>query len=75
MNYSKELPKIVDKKNFTGVNAVILHLRHNSLHFKVRYRENIKSKKRVVVFSLRIHSFQTQIELPEGNIAICRNVS
>ena len=37
MNYSEELSKIVDKKNCTAVNAVILHLRHNSLHFKVRY--------------------------------------
>jgi hypothetical protein len=66
MNYSEELTKIVDKKNFTAVNAMILHLRHTILSISrsgvgKKYDRN---KKRVFVFSLRSHLFQTQIELP-----------
>ena len=76
MNYSEKLSKIVCKKNFAAVNAVILHLRHNSIHFKVRCRQKYqRNTKHVFVFSLCIHLFQTKIELPEGNKAICRNVS
>ena len=78
MNYSEEIPKTVDKKNFTAVNSMTLHLRHNSFNFKVRYRQKKKkdkNTKRVSVFSLHSHFFQAQIEQPEGNKAICRNVS
>ena len=77
MNYSEELPKIVDRKNFSAVNAMILHLRHTILSIS-RSRIGKKydrNKKRVFVFSLHSHLFQTQIELPEGKKAICRNVS
>ena len=38
-------------------------------------KKNDKDKKRVFVFSWHSHLFQTQIELPEGNKAIYRNVS
>jgi len=45
MNYSEEIPKTVDKKNFTAVNSMTLHLRHNSFNFKVRYRQKKKGQK------------------------------